>query len=265
MTRKARRKTRPHPFEAEETGPEKIEEFSSAEATQPTPPAWFTVESLLYGTIVIVALGLRLWGLDTYPLSGAEADQSLAAWALYHGDQLSSGSYSPLLLTLNTLTFLLFGASDATARLATVVLGTVLGILPAMFRRQLGATVCPFASFLLAISPSAIFLARTVNSEIGVAVGALMVVAGFFNWAGDGHQRWLWLAAGGLAVLLTAGPMAYSTLIIFGLIVLLRFSAFKALWCNALRQTGKSVASYASSETEHFSASRSNTPNPSRV
>ena len=90
----------------------------------------------------------------------------------------------------------------------------------------------------VAISPSAIFLARTVNSEIGVAVGALMVVAGFFNWAGDGHQRWLWLAAGGLAVLLTAGPMAYSILLVFALIVLVKFSAFKALVSSGLRQPG---------------------------
>jgi predicted membrane-bound mannosyltransferase len=81
----------------------------------------------------------------------------------------------------------------------------------------------------LAISPTALFLSRTLNGEVALAAGVLMVIAGFFNWAEDGRQRWLFLAAIGLALALTSGPMIYSMVIVFGLIILIKFPAFKAL------------------------------------
>jgi uncharacterized protein (TIGR03663 family) len=223
-------KLRSHPFKAKENK-EEVAQVIQVEAVEnsPTPLAWLTVEVLLYGLIIVAALGLRLWGIGSTPLSNSEAAQSLAAWAVYHGHQPAAILYSPLLLSLNSLTFFLFGASDASARLAALLLGMFLVILPATLRRQLGPPVALLASFLLAISPTAIFLARTVNSEVAVAVGALMIVAGFFNWVDGKQQLWLWLAAGGLAVLLTGGPMAYSILLVFTLIVLIKLPAFKVL------------------------------------
>lgn len=224
-------KIRTHPFQAIEAVDDKVAEPTPLETVEstPAPLAWLTVEVLLYGLIVVAALGLRLWGIGSTPLSNSEGVQSLAAWAVYHGSQPEATLYSPLLLSLNSLTFFLVGASDGSARLAALLLGMLLVLLPVTFRRQLGSPVALLASFLLAISPSAIFLSRTVNSEVAVAVGALMIVAGFFNWAEASQRRWLWLAAGGLAVLLTGGPMAYSILLVFALIVFIKLPAFKAL------------------------------------
>ncbi len=231
MTTKIRQKARSHPFQAKEIIENKVAEPALLETVESTaaPLAWLTIEVLLYGLIVVAALGLRLWGIGSTPLSNSEAVQSLAAWNVYHGHQPEASLYSPLLLSLNSLTFFLIGASDGSARLAALLLGMLLVILPVTLRRQLGPPVALLASFLLAISPTAIFLARTVNSEVAVAVGALMIVAGFFNWVDGNQQRWLWLAAGGLAVLLTGGPMAYSILLVFTLIVLIKLPAFKVL------------------------------------
>lgn len=220
--------------------PEPVPVTTEAETRQaaaaPEPLAWLTLESALYGLILLLALGLRLWRLGAYPLSNIEAEQALAGLALYHGDLPAPTLYSPLLLTLNSLTFLLFGASDASARLAAVLLGGALVLLPVTLRRHLGPTVCLLASLLLAVSPSAMFLSRTLNSEMGVAAGALMVVSGFLNWAGQGQSRWLWLLAGGLALLLTAGPMSLSVILIFGLVGLANRSRFGAMAGQWLRQ-----------------------------
>ncbi len=226
MATKVKRKSRPHPF--------KIEDEISEVEVSPTPLAWFTLEILLYVVVLTLTLVLRLWHLGAYPLSNAEAEQSLTAWALYHGHWPEVDHYSPLLLSLNALTFLLFGASDASARLASVLLGSGLVLLPLTLRRQLGPWACLLTAALLAISPSAIFLSRTLNSEIAVATGALMLVAGFFNWTEVGQQRWLLLMASGAALLLTAGPVAYSVLVVFGLIVLVKFSTFKTFWAKGL-------------------------------
>jgi uncharacterized protein (TIGR03663 family) len=237
LATKTKRRARPHPFEVktENVATEKIEGEISPELPETKPMATLTVETLLYALILVIGLGFRLWNLGAYPLSAAEAEQSLVAWTLYFGGQPEAELYSPLLLTLNTLTFFLFGASDATARLATVLLGSSLILLPALFRNQLGPLVSLLTSLLLAISPAAVFLSRTINSEIGVAVGALMLLAGFFNWTETGRQRWLWLMAGGLAIMLTAGPMAYSVLVVFGIILFIRLPAFKARVSHGLQ------------------------------
>lgn len=179
-----------------------------------TPLPWLTVESVLWAAIIIGAAVLRLWDLAHYPLSSAEASQSLVAWNIYQGDVPAAETYSPLIVSLNLLTFFVIGASDATARLAPALLGLGLVIVPLTLRRQLGVSVALMAAALLAFSPTALFLSRTVNGEIGTALGALMLLAGFFNWVNSQDKAWLWLAAGGLAVLLTSGPLAYSVLVI---------------------------------------------------
>ena len=194
------------------------------------PLAWLTIETLLYGLIFIVAIGLRLWRLGATPLNNVEAQHALAALSLYQGEIPVSDIYSPLIATTNLLGFLLMSPSDTTARLMMALTGSLLVILPLLLRRQLGSKVALISAALLAISPTAVFLSRILNGEMLTAVGALMIVAGFFNWADDGKQGWLFAAATGLAILMTAGPMSFSLLVIFIVVVLVRWSAFKALY-----------------------------------
>src|SRR5688572_28092181 len=189
---------------------------------QPAPLPWLTIELLLLVLIMGIALTLRLWRLGAYPLSDVEAQQGLVAWRLYQGGAPDAALYSPLLASLNTLTFFLFQDSEFTVRLASALLGVALVLLPLTLWRQLGRPVVLFTSVLLAISPIALYLSRTVNGEIAVAVGALMLVSGFFNWLVDGQRHWLYLLAGGLALLLVAGPMAYTIIVIFGLLILVK-------------------------------------------
>lgn len=202
------------------------------------PLPWLTLETVLYALLFIMAVALRLWRLDHYPLSDVEAAQSWSALQLYQGEPLGAASYSPLLLSLNALTFFLVGVNDFTARLAPALLGSLIVVLPVTLRRQLGPRACLLAAALLALSPTAVFLSRTLNSEIGLTAGTLMGVAGFFNWAEEGRRRWLLLAAAGLALVLTSGPLVMSVLIVFGLIIALKFSAFKALWLQGLDRSG---------------------------
>lgn len=198
-------------------------------------PTWLTLETLLYAAMIILALALRLWNLGNYPLSGAEAEQSLVALQLYRGQELAANNYSPLLVTLNSLVFLLFSQTDATARVATALIGGLLVALPATLRRHLGPKTCLLAAALLALSPSAIFLSRTLNSQIAVALGALLVIVGFFNWVGDGQKRWLFTLALGVAITLTAGPLAYTILVVFAVVVFIKWQTFKSLWAEGMR------------------------------
>lgn len=260
----------PPPFP--EVGPV-IEERPFVESYQeagvgPLPLPWLTVETVFYVLLFILALALRLWRLDGYPLSDTEAAQSWPALQLYRGDPLGTAAYSPLLLSLNALAFLLLGINDFTVRLAPALLGSLLVVLPATLRRQMGPRVCLVAAALLALSPTVVFLSRTLNSEIGLAAGALMVVAGFFNWAEEGRLRWLFLAAAGLALLLTAGPMVISILIVFGLLIALKFSTFKALWQQGVDRAGQAgsqaVQAAAALEANPHDGKKTSPPTPLR-
>ena len=242
MATKIRKRSTPQPYEAEIT-PETIAAAPAAEEeARPALWPWLTWETTLWAVILLLAVGLRLWDLGRYPLSNGEAGQSLIALQLYRGEQPEADAYSPLLVTLNSLAFVLFGASETSARLAAVLLGSLLVLLPWTLRRRLGRLASLIAAALLALSPTAVFLSRTLNSEIGVALGALMVAAGFFNWADSGRQRWLLLLAAGLALLLAAGPMTYSVLVIFAVIMLFRLPAFRTLWAEGAAEMENQTA-----------------------
>jgi hypothetical protein len=187
---------------------------------QPPLLTWLTVEKAAYLGIALVALVLRLINLGAHPLSDAEAGQALVAWRVYHGQSVDQVGYSPLIATLNLICFLVLDASEFTARLGPALLGVALVLLPYGLRRYLGRSGALIASALFAISPTAVFLSRIVSGDLGAALGGLALTAGLFGWLDWKPERpparsaWLFLAAAGLVLLLTASPAAYSTLVL---------------------------------------------------
>jgi predicted membrane-bound mannosyltransferase len=123
------------------TGPEVIEQAITQPPAQPAPLPWLTIELLLVGLIIGIALVLRLWRLGAYPLSDVEAQQALVAWRLYQGGAPELALYSPLMASLSTISFFLLQDSEFTARLASALLGVALVLLPLTLWRQLGRPV----------------------------------------------------------------------------------------------------------------------------
>jgi uncharacterized protein (TIGR03663 family) len=180
--------------------------------------SWLTVERAVYIGLALLALTLRLAHLGLHPLSDSEAAQALVAWRAYQGQPVGGAGYSPLIVTLNLIGFLLLGGSEFVARLGPALLGLILVLLPYGLRRYLGRTGALAASALFAISPTALYFSRTVHGDIGAAVGGLVLVMGLFNWldrerdSQSSGVTWLYLAAAGLVLMLTAAPSSYSTL-----------------------------------------------------
>jgi hypothetical protein len=193
-----------------------LEAVSPAE--EPSPAPWLTGEKAVYIGLALVALILRLIALGAYPLSDAEAGQALVAWRILQGQAVGQAGYSPLIVTLNLVSFLLLGGGEAAARLGPALLSVPLVLLPYGLRRYLGRTGALAAGVLFALSPTVLYFTRTVDGDIGVAVGGLALVVGLFNWleAQTSNNKSplsnLYLAAGGLVLMLTASPSAYSML-----------------------------------------------------
>jgi 4-amino-4-deoxy-L-arabinose transferase-like glycosyltransferase len=186
-----------------------------------------TVERAAYLGLALLALVLRLTNLGVVPLSDAEAAQALVAWNIYQDQPLDQVGYSPLIATLNLVGFALLGGSEFAARLGPALLSVALVLLPYGLRRYLGRAGALAASALFAISPTAVFLSRSVTGDIGAAVGGLALTVGLFGWLDwesnwrSSRLSWLIVAAVGLVLLLTASPSAYSTLaLLLGFVVL---------------------------------------------
>jgi hypothetical protein len=209
-----------------------LEAVSPAE--EPSPVPWLTGEKAAYIGLALLALVLRLIALGAYPLSDAEAGQALVAWRILQAQPVGQAGYSPLIVTLDLVSFLLLGGGEAAARLGPALLSVPLVLLPYGLRRYLGRTGALAAGVLFALSPTVLYFTRTVDGDIGVAVGGLALVVGLFNWlesqitdhpgppalapqvraagAGKSQISSLYLAAGGLVLMLTASPSAYSML-----------------------------------------------------
>jgi uncharacterized protein (TIGR03663 family) len=188
------------------------------------PLSWLTVEVALYILIGMIAAGLRFYALGAQPLQESEAVQALAAWRFLGFGILDLGfdvSYSPLLFLSNVFGFALLGGSEAMARLVPALSGTLLAVLPYFLRRHLGRSGALAASIILALSPSTLFFSRHLGGPIVVAACVLAVLVGFFGYLDSKQPKYAYLTAGALALSLSAAPMVYSFVLIFGTFLLL--------------------------------------------
>jgi uncharacterized protein (TIGR03663 family) len=214
-----------------------VAERARKRTKQVVKPSSLTVEVALYLIIALIAVGLRLYKLGDRPMQAPEAAQALAAWRLMQGVSQGSplGQSSPLLFTTNLILFALFGASDFLARLLPALGGALLVILPYFLRQRLGRMGALAASFLLAISPSALFFSRYVGGDMLVVTCALVITWGLFGYLEQRQPKYLFLAAIALALALTAGPGAYTYLFVVVTFVLVlalvnRFSGPSESW-----------------------------------
>ncbi|HET7094025.1 MAG TPA: hypothetical protein VFI22_11115, partial [Thermomicrobiales bacterium] len=129
-----------------------------ATAARPRRQLTVSVEVLLYAAILVAAVLTRFWDLGSRALHHDESLHSYFSWLLatgqgYTHDPLMHG---PFLFHFNALSYMLFGATDATSRATAAIAGVATVAMPWLLRgpRQLGRWGALFASFLLLISPT---------------------------------------------------------------------------------------------------------------
>jgi uncharacterized protein (TIGR03663 family) len=203
-----------------------------------TATSWLTMERVAYGAIGLLAALLRFSQLGLRPLNEAEAEQALAALRFIQGTaQAAPAGTVPALFTANVSGFTLMGSGDAIARWLPALAGVILALLPYGLRRRLGRGGALAAALLLAISPSAVYFSRSLDSAIVVATCGLALIVGLLNYVDTRQPGYLYLAVAALGLGLVAGPGIYSLLLIliaFGLLlyVLDRLRERKAGWAS---------------------------------
>src|SRR5712671_30119 len=119
-------------------------------------------ELLPFLGLMFVGLVLRFWDLGAKAFHHDESLHAFYSWRLFDGqgyvhDPMMHG---PLLFELSALVYLLFGASDFTARLVPALFGVALIGLPFLLRHELGRAGAIAASLILVISPAFLYFSR---------------------------------------------------------------------------------------------------------
>lgn len=172
--------------------------------------------------IMVVGVVLRLAHLSRFALDTGESRLAFDGWSLYTGNALDPGRHQPvtqpLITLLEAFSFFLFSSGDVSARVAPVVASIALFPLIAMLRPVVGRPAVIGMSLLVAISPTLVYTSRLVNSNILLAVSAMILVvavarAGVAGVNGHDLRRWGLMAGIGVGLLLASGPASISVLI----------------------------------------------------
>ena len=149
------------------------------------------VEPLAYGLVALVALLLRAVQLGHAPLSTGEAGQALAALRFVEDGIFNSRAiHSPLAFAGTALSMALFGATDAAARLVSMLAGVGLALTPGLFRRELGRSGALIAATWLAISPVAVGASRRLNGVTLAMLALLVALAATRNLLAGRSRRY---------------------------------------------------------------------------
>ena len=144
-----------------------------------------------YGLVMLIALGVRLWGLGTIALGPTEALQALPAVAAAQGAVPDLSGVSPLLHALQRVTFILFGATDGTARFWPALLGGLSPVLFFFLRNHLTPGGALAGALLWALSPLGVWSSRL---SLGDALTPTLALALLAVIAWEGRARG-WAAA----------------------------------------------------------------------
>jgi hypothetical protein len=184
-----------------------------------------TLEVLLYSVIVGVAAVLRLWNLQAAPLSTREAAQALAA---FNGTPLPAGG-SPLLYGLNQVFVGLFSTTvnDAGVRLGAALIGTLMVLLPVLFRLHIGRYGALAAALMLALSPTLVVASRSLDGSIAIATCTLAAIGlGLRYFTTQKQIDLIGLAiAIGVALTCGSGVITVALVIVPALIIIYRWVA----------------------------------------
>ena len=186
-----------------------------------TSVSWWAV---LLTVVVGAGIALRLAALDVYALAEREATWAFNAFSLYRGEPLPAGedlpTTAPFFLILEAFAFFLFGATDATARIAPALLG--IGILALLFAlRPLLSTPRLLGMAVIAtLSPSLVFASRTVDPVIAIAFCTFLIVVAVLR-AGIARPEavigWAGLAGVAAGGAIASGPESITALIALGI------------------------------------------------
>ncbi len=166
------------------------------------------LEHVLYGIALLLALYIRLAGANVIPLTNREADLALQALALARGQAVLVGPH-PAYLALTTALMILFSAGNWVARFWPAVMGSLLVLVPALFRGRIGKLPAVLLAFFLALDPGLLAVSRQADSLSMALLFSMLALGLWIN-----QKATLAGIAAGMALL--SGPQVWPGLLGLG-------------------------------------------------
>lgn len=184
-----------------------------------------TLEQAVYLLLFGAALLIRIWGVGDRAFHHDETHHGHFSWQLYTGggyvhDPLLHG---PFLYYITAFFFFLFGDNDTTARLSTVLFGSVLVVLPYFIRRELGRSAALLAAAYLLFAPAFLYVSRFIRHDTFAITFELLAFIGIVRYASTRRARWLYVTAAALALMFTTMETFFLYVVIFGSLLILLF------------------------------------------
>lgn len=186
-----------------------------------------TGEVFIFALIIAFTLLSRFYDLGTRVMSHDESLHTYFSWLLYKGDgyQHNPMMHGPLQFHLLALSYFLFGVSDFTARIPSVIFNIATIWMLWYWRSYLGKAGALIAGFLLLISPYFLFYGRYVRNEAFSAFAGLLMFFAILRYLHSGEKRYLYWLTISLLINFTSKETAF----IYAAQVLL-FLAVYFLW-----------------------------------
>lgn len=168
-------------------------------------------ELILYFTFFVIAVFTRFYMLGARVMSHDESLHTLYSWNLYAGKgyQHDPLMHGPSLFHLTALMYFLFGDSDFSARIGPTLAGIAMVILPYWFRPWLGRVGALAASLMILISPGLMYYSRYIRHDTFLDFFTLLMFLAFFQYMRTRANRWLYIGAVGVALMLATMEAAY--------------------------------------------------------
>jgi uncharacterized protein (TIGR03663 family) len=147
----------------------------AAQRRATTKPSW---EAAAFGTLIVIALGTRMWDVGGRALHYDEVLHAWYSWRFAEGMGYSHTplTHGPFLFHSAAASFAVLGSSDVAVRLLPALFGTALVGLPWFLRKELGSYGALATAALLTVSPSILYFGRFVRNDIFMAVWAVLLV-----------------------------------------------------------------------------------------
>lgn len=136
------------------------------------------IEHVLYGAAFLLALLVRFANLDNLQLSNWEAELALQSLGVARGEGPLLGPHPAYLLLTAALMFLT-RATDWVARFWPALAGSLLVLLPILFRGWLGKVPAVLLAFFLALDPGLLAVSRQAGS-LPLALFSLLLAVGLW-------------------------------------------------------------------------------------
>jgi uncharacterized protein (TIGR03663 family) len=181
-----------------------------------------TTEQTLYVVFILLAFAVRIWDDGSRAMHGDEAVHAWLAWNLYKGTgyQYDPIYHGPLQFPITALFYFLFGVSNLSGRLLSILFGTALVGLPYFLRHWMGRGAALVAAALITISPAFVYTSRLERDDMLSCLFGMTMAIALFSFMRTHRIRYLYMGVASIAFSLSAMENTYITLFIFGTFLL---------------------------------------------